>query len=78
MLAGELAEGTPESARFLVPATERSTVKEGAAGERLLRYVVLSYPPETDLAAVKKTLAEDSSVEWVGENFRTVLLDHSR
>jgi serine protease len=35
---------------------------------RLQRYIVLTYPPDTDLNAVKKVLAQDPRIEAVGEN----------
>ena len=69
-LPGNLGEGVPEPGPLVIPAADRKALKENnGAGERLLRYVVMSYPEHVNIEAVKTALEYNPNVLWVDYNW---------
>ncbi|MCP4246907.1 MAG: S8 family serine peptidase, partial [bacterium] len=75
-LPAGLDAGNPVSARFLItdrtsgPALKARLADPMRPQALLQRYVVLSYPPGTDLAAVEEALRDSPQVLHVGPNRR--------
>lgn len=71
-LPGNLGEGGPSEVTFVIPAVDRKALrdeKDNGAGERLLRYVVMSYPVHVNIEAVKTALEYNPNVLWVDYNW---------
>jgi serine protease len=72
-LPGNLGEGGPSQARLVIPAADRKALKDekenNGAGERLLRYVVMSYPAHVNIEAIKTALEYNPNVLWVDYNW---------
>jgi hypothetical protein len=70
-IPGDLGKGGPSEVRFVIPASDRKVLmeEEDGAGERLLRYVVMSYPVHVNIEAVKTALEYNPNVLWVDYNW---------
>jgi serine protease len=68
-LPGGLGEGSPNEVRFVIPQPDRKGIDHGKAGDRLLRYIVMSYPLHVNVEAVKAALEHNPNVLWVGYNW---------
>src|SRR5215208_7721032 len=64
-IPGDLGEGGPSEARLVIPPVDRRELQGSDAGERLLRYVVMSYPVHVNIEAVEAALEYNPNVLWV-------------
>lgn len=69
LLPGNLGEGSPTETRLVIPAADRKGLGRSKAGERLGRYIVMSYPAHVNIEAVKAALESNPNVLWVDYNW---------